>query len=78
MHNIRPRAGDNIKDFTAINMWYQRLDVRYNVSLGPNVLGLLTSENLTQLTALDPPYLYDSEPAKDGSIIMPFGKKLIN
>ena len=76
MHNIQPRAGDNIKDFTAINMWYQRLDERYNVSLGPHVLGLLTSENLTQLTALDPPYLYNFEPAKDGSIIMPLGKKL--
>ena len=32
MHNIQPRAFTNIKDFTAINMWYQRLDQRYNFS----------------------------------------------
>ena len=40
MHTIQPRAGDNIKDFTAINMWYQRLEERYNFSLGPNILPL--------------------------------------
>ena len=33
MHNIQPRAGDNIKDFTAIDMWYQRLDERHNSPL---------------------------------------------
>ena len=57
MQNIQPRASDNIKDFTAINMWYKRLDERYNFSLGPTILPLLTSDNLTQLAALDPPYL---------------------
>ena len=57
MQNIQPRASDNIKDFTAINMWYKRLDERYNFSLGPTILPLLTTENLTQLAALDPPYL---------------------
>ena len=57
MQNIQPRAGDNIKDFTSINMWYKRLDERYNFSLGPVILPLLTSDNLTQLAALDPPYL---------------------
>ena len=57
MHNIQPRAGDNIKDFTAINMWYQRLDERYNFSLGPNILPLMTRDNLTDLTALDPPFM---------------------
>lgn len=57
MHNIQPRAGDNIKDFTAINMWYQRLDERYNLSLAPNILPLMTSSSLTQLTALQPPFL---------------------
>ena len=57
MHNIQPRAGDNIKDFTAINMWYQRLDERYSFSLGPNILLLLTESNLFQLINLDPPFL---------------------
>ena len=57
MENIQPRAGDNIKDFTAINMWYERLGERYNFSLGSNVLPLLTSDDLEQLDTLDPPYL---------------------
>ena len=30
MENIQPRAGDNIKDFTSVNMWYERLDERFN------------------------------------------------
>ena len=57
INNIQPKAGDNIKDFSAINMWYDRLNKRYNFSLGPNILPLLTSDNLTQLAMLDPPYL---------------------
>ena len=57
MHNIQPRAGDNIKDFTAINMWYERLDERYNFSLGSNILPLLTTDNLKQLKTLTPPFL---------------------
>ena len=57
MENIQPRAGDNIKDFTAINMWYERLDERYNFSLGSNILPLMTTDNLRQLETLDPPYL---------------------
>ena len=57
MHNIKPRAGDNIKDFAAINMWYQRLSERYNFSLGPNILPLLTETNLFQLKNLKPPFL---------------------
>ena len=57
MHNIQPRAGDNIKDFTAINMWYQSLDARYNFSLGPNFLPLMTTASFELLAALDPPYL---------------------
>ena len=57
MENIQPRAGDNIKDFTAINMWYERLDERYNFSLGSNILPLMTTDNLEQLAALDPPFM---------------------
>ena len=57
MHNIQPRAGDNIKDFTAINMWYQRLDERYNFSLGPNILPLLATFGRHQIEMLNPPFL---------------------
>ena len=61
MENIQPRAGDNIKDFTAINMWYERLDKRYNFSLAPAILPLLTSENLKQLETLFPPFLKENK-----------------
>ena len=57
MHNIQPRAGDNIKDFTAINMWYQRLDERYNFSLGEVILPLMNSDSVKHLEKLGPPYL---------------------
>ena len=59
MHNIQPRAGDDIKDFTAIHMWYERLDERYNFSLGNNILPLLTTDILSKLVSLDPPFLRD-------------------
>merc|ERR1719150_1391143 len=48
MHNIQPRAGDNIEDFTAINMWYQRLDERYNFSLGSVLLPSMNSKSLAE------------------------------
>ena len=57
MANIQPGAGDNIKDFTAINMWYERLNERYNFSLGSSILPLMTSDSLKQLGTLDPPFL---------------------
>ena len=57
MENLQPRADDNIKDFTAVNMWYERLDERYNFSLGSNILPLLTTDNLKQLETLTPPFL---------------------
>ena len=67
VHNIQPRVGDNIRDFTAINMWYDLLDKRYNFSLGLSILGLMTSDNLIDLTKLDPPYLnnYNNNQEKD-------------
>ena len=57
MHNIQPTK--NLIDFSAINMWYQRLDKRYNFSLGPAILPMLTSATLLDLSKLDPPYLKD-------------------
>ena len=56
-HNMQPRSGDNIRDFTAINMWYERREKRYNLSLGGNILGLMTADSLAHLAMLDPPYL---------------------
>ena len=57
MHNIQPRAGNTIKDFTAVNMWYQRLDKKYNFSLDSVILSLMTSDERTQLKTLMPPYV---------------------
>ena len=59
MRNLQPLAGDDVKNFTLINMWYERLDERYNFSLGANILPLMTSENLKQLGTLDTPFLQD-------------------
>ena len=60
MQSIQPRGDGDIKDFDAINMWYERLDMRYNFSLGPTIFGLMTSDSLKQLALLEPPYLKDN------------------
>ena len=75
-NTVQPRAGDSIKDFTAVNMWYQRLEERYNFSLGPNILPMLSSNELDQLTSFDPPYLkeYGSAINRDNVSLL-FGKK---
>ena len=57
MHNIQPGADDNIKDFTAINMWYQRLDERYNFSLGEAILPLMNSDRVKESKALKAPFM---------------------
>ena len=57
MHNLKPRAGGNINDFSPVDMWYNDLDARYNFSLGPAVIALSTTEQLEHLAKLDPPYL---------------------
>ena len=59
MHNIQPRAGDNIKDFAAINMWFQRLDERYNFSLGKAILPLMTPSNMNQMEMLASLFEFD-------------------
>ena len=78
MQNIQPRAGDNIKDLTAINMWYERLDKRYNFSFGPFILPLLKTDNLTKLVELDPPFMKDFKASIDehqlDNLTMEFGK----
>ena len=78
MNNLQPRVGDNLTDLTAMNMWFERLDKMYNFSLGPVILPLLKTDNLTQLAKLDPPYLKDFKTSIDdnqlGNITKFFGK----
>ena len=76
MHNIQPRAGDNIKDFTAINMWYQRLDERYNFSLGPSILHLMTTDDVKQFVTLKPPFLQHYTDNGSGKMSTLFGKAI--
>ena len=79
IRNMKPMAGgDNIEDFSAINMWYKRLDARYNFSLGPVLLPLLKTDNMAQLAELDPPYLKGFKSTRDEDQVdnfsMGFGK----
>ena len=76
MHNIQP--ANNLIDFSAINMWYERLDKRYNFSLGPAILSMLTSATLLELSKLDPPYLKDYKDLNEekyDNLSSLFGKK---
>ena len=59
-HNIQPTAGDNIKDFTLVNNWYNKLDKRYNLSLGPIITALASMDQMKRLKKLDVPYLDDN------------------
>ena len=68
MHNIQPRAVDNIKSFAEINEWYKRLDERYNFSLEEAILPLTTTDSLTQLEALDPPFLRNFNDAQTNNV----------
>ena len=79
MHNIQPLAGDKITDFTAINMWYDRLDARYNFSLGTSILGLMSTDQLNQMGQLDPPYLKDyKDYINFDNMTLFFGKRPLN
>ena len=57
MNSIQPRAGDTIQDFTAVNMWYDRLNQMYNFSIFPIIAALSTNSHLGQLRNLEPPYM---------------------
>ena len=56
-HSLLPKSGNNIKDFTPLNMWYEALDQKYNFSLGTTIFGLVTTDGLAQLTKHDLPFL---------------------
>ena len=59
-NNLEPKLGNDIKDYTAMNMWYnylyKELDTKYNFSLAASVIALSTTEQLVELEKLDPPY----------------------
>ena len=57
VNSLKAKRGNDIDDYTAINLWYKELDARYNLSLGPTVIALSTSEQLDQLAKFDLPYL---------------------
>ena len=57
MNNIQPRVGDNLQDLTAMNMWFEQLDKKFNFSLVPVLLPLSTRRELEKLRELDPPFL---------------------
>ena len=40
IQTIQQVVGDSVKDFTAINMWHEKLDERYNFSLAPIITPL--------------------------------------
>ena len=40
-----------------MNMWFEHLDKKLNLSLGPVLIALSTTEELEMLKDLDPPYL---------------------
>ena len=57
MNNIQPRVGHNLTDLTAMNMWFEHLDKKLNLSLGPLLIGPSTTKELELLKDLNPPYL---------------------
>ena len=77
-HNVQPSGGKVIDDFAAIDMWYERLDKRYNFSLAPAILGLMTTDNLEELEKLDPPYLEEYKRNRYHNISALFGIKMLS
>ena len=60
MQNIQPKAGSNLKDFSAVHEWYKQIERRYNFfSLGQIVTALSSEEQLKRLSKLNPPYVKD-------------------
>ena len=57
MNNVQPRVGDRLNDITAMNMWFEHLDKKLNLSLAPLLVGLLSATELRSLLELDPPFL---------------------
>ena len=73
MHNIQPRAGDNIKDFTAINMWYKKGTTS---PLDQTSSPLMTTEGLNQLADLDPTFMKDPKKGhQEGNISQALGRQ---
>ena len=76
MNSIQPNAGDNVKDFTAIDMWYEVLDKKYNFAFGQIVTALSSLEQLTQLKKLDSPVLKNVHGQEEYNEILHFSGTL--
>ena len=58
MQNIQPKAGNILKDFSAMNNWYTQLERRYNFSsLGLVVTALSSEEQLKKLSKFNLPFV---------------------
>ena len=60
-------------------MWYERLDERYNFSLGSNILPLMTTDNLKEMETLEPPFIKEIKAmindTQHGNMSSLYGKK---
>ena len=74
---IQPMASDSIKDFASVNMWYDILDKRYNLTLGPVITPLLTSGYLEKLASLEAPFLKRVD-TNEKSAYLVYGKTILN
>ena len=57
MNNIAPRADKNIKDFSAVNLWYTRLDGIFNFELAPVLDVFSTTQQQRSMRDSNPPFL---------------------
>ena len=56
LQNIQPKAGDNLRDFSAMNKWYKQLERRYNFNSFQKIVTALSSEEQLKKSKLNPPY----------------------
>ena len=59
-----------------MNMWYQRLEKRYNLSLHHVLLSLMTSNDMQQLLTLEHPFMINNEQPGEEVLNPRFGKNI--
>ena len=57
MNNLQPRVGENVKDLAAMNLWFEELENKLNLSLGSLLVSLFSTTDLIKLDQLEPPFL---------------------
>ena len=77
MNNIAPRADKNIKDFSAVNLWYTRLDEIFDFELGAVLDAFSTTKQKGLMKGLNPPFLMD-ENGKKKKVPYTSGDNLFN